>query len=102
MAKRLHKEQNLEFNYKAVLELERNKTNKEFAQLLGTPANTLSTWKKNKDKLFQAFEEGSATAKKMKVDTYDQVNKAVLVLRWFRRPRSKNVPVNDVLIKEKA
>ena len=69
MAKRLHKEQNLEFNYKSVLELERNKTNKEFAQLLGTPANTLSTWKKNKDKLFQAFEEGSATAKKMKVDT---------------------------------
>ena len=52
MAKRLHKEQNLELKYKALLE------------------------------------------------TYDQVNKAVLT--WFKRLRAKNVPVNGVLIKGKA
>ena len=38
--------------------------------------------------------------KRVKVDTYDQVNKAVL--KWFKRIRSGNVPVNGVLIKEKA
>ena len=55
MAKRLHKEQNLELKYKALSELEKGKTNKEVAQLFGVPANTLSAWKKNKDKIFQAF-----------------------------------------------
>ena len=36
----------------------------------------------------------------MKVDTYDQVNKAGL--KWFTRLRSENVPVNGVLLEEKA
>ena len=61
-----------------MLELEKDKTNKEVAQLFGVPGNTLSTWKKNKDKMFQAFQQGSATTERVKVDTYDQVNKAAL------------------------
>ena len=99
MAKRLHKEKNLELKYKSLLELEKGKTNKDVAQLFGVPANTLSTWKENKDKIFQAFQQGSATTKRLKVDTYHQVNKAVF--KWFKRLRSENVPFNGVLIKEK-
>ena len=83
-----------------MLELEKSKTNKEVAQLFGVPANTISTWKKNKDKIFEAFQEGSATTKRVKVDTYGQVNKAAL--KWFKRLRSENVSVNGFLIKEKA
>ena len=94
MAKSIHKEQNLELIYKALLELEKGKTNKEVAQLFGVPANTLSTWKKNKDKIFQAFQQGSATMKRVKIDTYDQVNEAVL--KWVKSLRSENVPVNGV------
>ena len=56
--------------------------------------------KKNKDKILQAFQQGNATTKRVKTDTYDQVNKAVL--KWLKRLRSENVPVNGVLIKEKA
>ena len=82
------------------MELENRKTNKEVAQLFGVLANTLSTWKKNKGKIFKEFTQGSALEKRVKVDTYDQVNKAVL--KWFKRLRSENVPVNGVLIKEKA
>ena len=63
MAKRLHKEQNLELKYKALLELEKGKT--EVAQLFGVPANTLFKWKKNKDKIFQAFQQGSSTTKRV-------------------------------------
>ena len=95
MAKRLHKEHKLEIKYKALLELD-----KEVAKSFGVPANTLSTWKKSKDKVFEAFQKGSATTKRLKVDTYDQVNKAVL--KWFTRLRSENVPASGVLIKEKA
>ena len=38
--------------------------------------------------------------KRVKVDTCDQVNKAVL--KWFKRLRPKNFPANGLLIKEKA
>ena len=67
MVKRLHKEQNLKLKRKALLELEKGKTNKEVAQQFGVPANTLSTWKRNKDKIFQDFQQGSATTKNVKV-----------------------------------
>ena len=71
-----------------LLELEKDKTNKEVAQSFGVPSNTLSTWKKNKDKISQTFQQGSATTKRVKFDTYEQVNKAVL--KWFNMLRSKN------------
>ena len=90
----------LEIKYKALLELEKGKSNKEVTKSFGVPANTFSTWKKSKDKVFEAFQKGNATTKRLKVDTYDQVNKAVL--KWFTRLRSQNVPVSGVLIKEKA
>ena len=93
-------EHKLEIKYKALLELEKGKSNKEVAKSFAVPANTLSTWKKSKDKVFEAFQNASATTKRLKVDTYDQVNKAVL--KWFTRLRSKNVPVPGVLIKQKA
>ena len=96
---RLHKEHKLEIKYKALLELEKGKSNKEVAKSFGVPANTLSTWKKSKDKVFEAFQKGSATTKRLKVDTYDQVNKGVL--KGFTRLRSENVPASGVLIKEK-
>ena len=100
MAKRLHKEHKLEIKYKALLGLEKGKSNKEVAKSSCVPANTLSTWKKRKYKVFEAFQKGSATTKRLKFDTYDQVNNAVL--KWFTRLRSENVPVSGVLVKEKT
>ena len=82
------------------MELEKGKSNKEVAKSFGVPANTLSTWKKSKDEVFEAFQKGSATTKRLKVDTYDQISKDVL--KSFTRLRSENVPVSGVLIKEKA
>ena len=67
MAKRINKEQNLELIFKSLLELEKGITNKEVAQLI--------------------FQRGSATTKRVKVDTYDQVNKAVL--KWFKGQDTK-------------
>ena len=51
-----------------------------------------------KIKSFRLFSKGGQ--KRVKVDTYDQVNKAVL--KWFKKLRSENVPVNGVLIQEKV
>ena len=55
MATRLHKEEKLELKQKGLLELEKGKTNKEVAQIFSVTVNTLFTWRKNKDKIFQAF-----------------------------------------------
>ena len=90
----------MEIKYKALLKLEKGKSNKEVAESFGVPANTLSTWKESKDKVFKAFQKGSAKTKRLKVGTYDQVNKAVL--KWFTRLRPEIVPVSGVLIKENA
>ena len=77
--KRMHNEHTLKIKYKTLMELQKGKTNKEVAILFGVPSNTLSTWKKNKSKIFEAYEKkGSTSTKRVKVDIYDQVNKAVL------------------------
>ena len=59
----------------------------------------LSTWKKIRKKI-DAYNKGNAKTKRMKSDTYEQVNNAVL--KWFTRIRAENVPVSGILIKEKA
>ena len=86
MAKRLHIDQKLETKYKALLELEKGKSNKEVAQSFGIPPNTLSTWKKSKEKVFEAYKNENAKTKRIKPDTYEQVNKAAL--KWFTRIRA--------------
>ena len=47
--------QNVEIKYKALVELKKGKTNKDVAKLFDIPSNTLSTWKKNKVKIFEAL-----------------------------------------------
>ena len=47
MSKRHRVDQKLETKYKALVELEKGKSNKEVAKSFGIPPNTLSTWKKN-------------------------------------------------------
>ena len=66
MSKRHRVDQKLETKYKALVELEKGKSNKEVAQSFGIPPNTLSTWKKNKEKVFEAYNKGNAKTKRMK------------------------------------
>lgn len=98
--KREHKEMSLESKYKALLELDKGKTNKEVALLFEVPPNTVSTWKRNKTKIFEAFQNGSPSTKRIKTSKYDQINKAVL--QWFKRMQSENVPISGALIREQA
>ena len=98
--KREHKEMNLESKYKALLELDKGKTNKEVASLFGVPPNTVSTWKRNKTKIYEAFQNGSPSTKRIKIGKYDQINKAVF--QWFEQAQSENVPITGALIREQA
>ena len=74
--------------------------NKEASEKFGAPKNTISTWMKNKDKLFKALEQSSSDAKKMRGCDYEQVDKAVF--KWFSLQTSQNVPIDGPILKEKA
>ena len=54
--KRKHHEVTLKLQYEALKELEKGRTNKDVVNQFSIPGNTLATWKKNKEKFFEAFQ----------------------------------------------
>ena len=83
-----------------IRQIEKGMTNKEASEKFGVPKNTISTWMKNKDKLFEGLEQSSSDAEKMRRCDYEQVGKAVF--KWFSLQRSQNVPIDGPILKEKA
>ena len=83
-----------------IRQIEKGMTNKEASEKFGVPKNTISTWMKNKDKLFEGLEQSSSDAKKMRRCDYEQVDKAVF--KWFSLQRSQNVPIDGLILKEKV
>ena len=51
-----HQEVTLKVKYEALKELEKGRQNKDVANHYAIPGSTLATWKKNKEKIFDAFE----------------------------------------------
>ena len=83
-----------------IRQIEKGMTNKEASEKFGVPKNTISTWMKNKDKLFEGLEQCSSDAQKMRRCDYEQVDKAVF--KWFSLQRSQNDPIDGPILKEKA
>ena len=52
--KRKHHKVTFKVKYEALKELEKGRPNKNVANHFSIPGNTLATWKKNKEKIFQA------------------------------------------------
>ena len=63
------------------------------------PKNTLSMWKKHKEKIYENYETGLG-ATRVKPVKYEAVNKAFI--KWLLIMRSKNIPINGSMFKEKA
>ena len=83
-----------------IRQIDKEMTNKEASEKFVVPKNTISTWMKNKDKLFEGLEQSSSDAKKIRGCDYEQVDKAVF--KWFSLQRSQNVPIDGPILKEKA
>lgn len=99
--KRRHKENTIEVKYAALKELERGVSNKDVSEKFNIPKNTLSTWKKNKDKIIAAFKSSGGTKRqRIKEGTYEHVNLACY--KWLLLQRSENIPINGVILQEKA
>ena len=87
---------------KALKDLEKGMANNDVAAKYGVPKNTLSTWVKNKHKLITSLEKKgiSSSGKSIHCGSYDQIDKAVS--HWFVGKRSQKVPIDGIILKEKA
>ena len=83
-----------------IRQIEKGMTNKEASEKFGVPKNAISTWMKNKDKLFEDLEQSSSDAKKMRGCDYEKVDKAVF--KWFSLQRSQKVPIDGPILQEKV
>ena len=64
--------------------------------------NTISSWIVTKREIFEAYESGqlNSSRKKLKKSGNKELDEAAFTL--FKNARSNNIPVNRIIIKEKA
>ncbi|XP_042913329.1 tigger transposable element-derived protein 4-like, partial [Parasteatoda tepidariorum] len=74
---------------------------KDVAAKYGIPPNIFSTILKDKQKILSSFGSGAdSSSKRAKTCAFPDVEAAFL--KWFETHRSKNIPLREVLLKEKA
>ena len=93
--KRKHHEVTLKVKYEALKELEKGRPNKGVANQFSIPGSTLATWKKNKEKVFEAFQNSSLKQQRVKTGTYEKLNEALL--KWLTSLRGNNIFQSIVL-----
>ena len=81
-------------------DLENGISNKNVAEKYGVPKNNVSTWFKNKEKLFTALEKSSNKRKKVRESNYPDIDN--VGFKWFLSQRGKSIPTDGTFIKEKA
>ena len=84
----------------ALRDLENGLSNKNVAEKYGVRKNTVSTWVKNKEKIFTALEKSSNKRKKVMESNYLDIDN--VVFKWFLSDFYKSIPIDGTLIKEKA
>ena len=82
MATKLSKQRRIDISYKikykALKEVEKDTPHKDVARMFEVSKNTLSTWKKHKEKIYENYEKGLG-ATRVKPEQYEAVNKAEMV-----------------------
>ena len=100
VTKRKRREVNLKVKYEALKELEKGRPNKDVANQFIIPGSTLATWKKNEEKIFEAFQNSSLKRQRVKTGTYEKLNEALL--KRFTSMRGSNIPINSPILLEEA
>ena len=68
----------LKVKYKALKELEKDRPSKDVANQFSIPGSTLGTWKKSKEKIFEAFQNSLLKRQRVKIGTEEKLNEALL------------------------
>ena len=64
--KRKHHEVTLKVKYEALKELKKGRPNEDVSNQFSVPGSTLATWKNNKEKIFEAFQNSSLKRQRVK------------------------------------
>ena len=83
--------------YKALKELEKGTPHMDVASPFGVPKNTLSTWKKKKDKTLKSITV-ALFQKRVKPEKYKELKKDVH--KWFLVLCSENVPISGPILEQ--
>ena len=86
--------------YNALKEVEDGKTKSQVAAKYGIPKNTLSTWQKNKDKIFEATKKSNSRRQRLRQGTFANLDQAMF--KWLLVIRSRDVAVSALVFKTKA
>ena len=81
-------------------ELEKSRSNKDVANQFSNPGITIATWKKNKEKIFEPFQNSSLERQRLKTGTYEKLQEALL--KWLTSMRGNNISINGSILLEKA
>ena len=96
-----YKYKSIKDKYNALKEVEDGKTKSQVAAKYGIPKNTLSTWLKYKDKIFEATKKGSNSKRqRLRQDTFANLDEAML--KWLLVVRSRDEAVSALVFKTKA
>ena len=98
--KRKHHEVTLKVQCETLKELEKGRSNKNFAKQFSISGSTLATWKINKEKIFEAFQNSSLKRQRVKTRTYKKLNEALL--KWFTSMCGNNILISGAIFLEKA
>ena len=91
-SKRKLKTKSIKYKYQALKEVEEGKSKLQVATKYGIPKNTLSTWIKNKDKIFEAPKKGMNTKRQsLRAGSYEKLDQAIF--KWLLTVRSRDVAV---------
>ena len=74
----MHHGVTLKVKCEALKELEKGRPNKGSANQFSIPGYTLASWKNNKEKIFEAFQNPSLKQQRVKTGTYEKLNEALL------------------------
>ena len=88
--------------YAALKEVEEGSSKSQVAMKCGIPKNTLSTWIKNKEKIFDSMKTQGNKSKRRRFKQGTYANLDDLIFKWLLTVRSRNVAVSALILKTKA
>ena len=88
--------------YAALKAIDNGESQALVAKRLGIAKQTISNWRKDKDKIYGTVDSNQVNKKRRRVKSspYDQVDKAVYT--WFVNARHKKIPLNHGIVQVKA
>lgn len=100
--KRKHSSKPIHEKYQALIEVEQGAKKCDIAKKYDVPANTLSTWIKNSEKIKTQFQSGqsSSSRKRIQIGKYDEVDSALF--KWFSNKMSEGACISGPILMAKA